>query len=56
LALFQVSVAEPPAATVLGLTCSVTSGAAAVTVTVAACDAVPPGPSQVSSNSVRLVS
>jgi hypothetical protein len=53
LTLFQVSVAEPPAATVLGLTCSVTAGAAAVTVTMADCEAVPPGPLQVNSNSVR---
>jgi hypothetical protein len=56
LVLIQVSVAEPPAATVLGLTCSVTSGAAFATVTVAACDAAPPGPLQVNSNSVPLVS
>jgi hypothetical protein len=56
LTLFQVSVAEPPAATVLGLTCSVTAGAAAVTVTIADCDAVPPGPLQVNSNSVRSAS
>jgi hypothetical protein len=39
---------------VLGLARSVTSGPAEVTVTVADCDAEPPGPVQVTSNSVLL--
>jgi hypothetical protein len=56
LRLVQVSVAEPPELTVLGLACSVISGAAAVTVTVTPCDAAPPGPVQFSSNSVVFVS
>jgi len=48
LRLLQVRVEEPPDLTVLGLACSVTSGAEAVTVTVVDCDAEPPGPVQVS--------
>ena len=40
----------------LGLARSVTSGAAEVTVTVADCEAEPPGPVQVISNSVLLES
>jgi hypothetical protein len=52
----QVSVDEPPELTVLGLVCKVTCGAWEVTVTVADCDADPPGPAQVSSNSVLFVS
>ena len=52
--LVQVSDDAPPRWTVLGLACSVTSGAEAVTVTVVDCDAEPPGPVQVISNSVEL--
>lgn len=48
------SVAAPPAWTVLGFDCSVTAGAAEVTVTVVDCDAEPPGPVQVISNSVSF--
>jgi hypothetical protein len=44
----QFSVAVPPVATVLGVAVNVTVGAAAVTVTVADCAAVPPLPVQVS--------
>ena len=51
----QLSMAELPALTLLGLACSVTWGACEVTVTVADCEAVPPWPVQVSSNSVLLV-
>jgi hypothetical protein len=52
--LVQVSDDAPPRCTVLGLACSVTWGAAAVTVTVVDCDAEPPAPVQVISNSVAL--
>ena len=52
----QVSVEAPPLVTVLGLACRVTIGAALVTVTVTLCEAVPPGPVQVISNSVVFVS
>ena len=52
--LVQVSVAEAPAATVLGCAWSVTAGVAALTVTVAACVADPPGPVHVSPYSVVL--
>ena len=50
------SVDEPPAATVVGFACSITSGAWEVTVTVADCEAEPPGPVQTIPNSVLLVS
>jgi hypothetical protein len=53
--LVQVSVAEPPEATVLGLASSVTTGADVLTVTVTDCVAEPPGPRQVSSYSVVFV-
>jgi hypothetical protein len=52
--LVHVSDDAPPRWTVLGLACSVTSGADEVTVTVVPCDAEPPGPVQVISNSVAL--
>jgi hypothetical protein len=52
----QVSVEDPPALTVLGFVCKAICGALDVTVTVADCDAEPPCPVQVSSNSVLLVS
>jgi hypothetical protein len=44
----QVSVELPPLTTVLGLALKVTAGAGEVTDTVADCDALPPGPVQVS--------
>ena len=44
----QVSVELAPLATVLGLAVKVTAGAGEVTDTVADCDALPPGPVQVS--------
>ena len=44
----QVNVDVPPLAMVLGFAVSVTVGAGAVTVTVADCAALPPGPVQVS--------
>lgn len=50
--LAQVSVAELPDLTLLGLALSVTVGAERETVTVADCEAVPPAPMQVNSNSV----
>ena len=53
--LVQVSVAAPPAFTVLGAALSVTIGALLETVTVADCVADPPAPAQVSSYSVVLV-
>lgn len=52
----QLRVEEPPELTLLGLACSATSGAAAITVTVIPCDVEPPGPVHVSSNSVVFVS
>ena len=52
----HVSVEAAPLAMVLGLACSVTRGAAPVTVTVTLCVAEPPGPVQVSSYSVLFVS
>jgi hypothetical protein len=52
----QVRVEEPPELMLLGLACSATSGAAAVTVMVTPCDAEPPGPVHVSSKSVVFVS
>ena len=55
LALDQVSAEEAPAFTVLGVAVSVTTGALLDTVTVADCEADPPGPVQVSSYSVLLV-
>jgi hypothetical protein len=51
----QVTVEALPELTVLGLACSVTSGAEAVTVTVTDWVAEPPGPVQVNSYSVVLV-
>jgi hypothetical protein len=56
LLLDQVSVAVAPAFTVLGEALNVTIGALLETVTVADCVADPPGPVQVSSYSVLLVS
>lgn len=50
--LAQVSVAAEPDLTLLGLALSVTVGAALETVTVADCEAVPPAPVHVNSNSV----
>jgi hypothetical protein len=47
LVVLQVSVEEPPLATLVGLAVSVTVGAALVTVTVALLVAVPPTPVQV---------
>jgi hypothetical protein len=44
----QVSVELPPLTTVLGLALKVTAGAGEVTDTVADCDALTPGPVQVS--------
>jgi hypothetical protein len=55
LLLFQESVDVPPEATVVGLALSCTVGAALDTETVAVCDAVPPVPLHVSSNSVVLL-
>jgi hypothetical protein len=55
LLLDHVSVEEEPAFTVLGEALNVTIGALLETVTVADCVADPPGPVQVSSNSVVLV-
>jgi hypothetical protein len=52
--LVQVSEETPPAGTVLGLAERVTWGAREVTVTVVDCEAEPPGPVQVISNSVSL--
>jgi hypothetical protein len=52
----QVSVAALPALTVLGVALKVTTGADPATVTVADCEALPPGPVQVSAYSVVLVS
>lgn len=52
----QVSVAALPALMVLGVALKVTTGASPATVTVADCEAVPPGPVQVSAYSVVLVS
>ena len=54
--LVQMSEDDPPADTVLGLACRVTTGAADTTLTVADCEAEPPGPVQVISNSVLLES
>ena len=56
LLLDQVSVEVAPAFTVLGAALNVTIGALLETVTVADCVADPPGPVQVSSYSVLLVS
>jgi hypothetical protein len=56
LLLDQVSVEEAPEFTLLGLALNVTLGALPATVTVADCVADPPGPVQVSSYSVVLVS
>jgi hypothetical protein len=56
LLLDQVSVDEAPDFTLLGVAVSVTTGALLETVTVADCVAEPPGPVQVSSYSVVLVS
>ena len=55
LVLDQVSVAEPPEFTLLGVALSVTVGAAPATVTVTDCVADPPDPLQVNSYSVVLV-
>ena len=55
LVLDQVSVAEPPEFTLLGVALSVTVGAAGATVTVTDCVADPPDPLQVNSYSVVLV-
>ena len=52
----QVSVAALPALMVLGAALKVTTGANPATVTVADCEAEPPGPVQVSAYSVVLVS
>jgi hypothetical protein len=51
----QLSVAEPPEFTLLGVALSVTVGAAGATVTVTDCVADPPGPLQVNAKSVVLV-
>lgn len=55
LVLDQVSVAEPPEFTLLGVALSVTVGAAGATVTVTDCVADPPDPLQVNSYSAVLV-
>jgi len=55
LVLDQVSVAEPPEFTLLGVALSLTVGAAGATVTVTDCVADPPDPLQVNSYSVVLV-
>ena len=55
LVLDQVSVAEPPEFTLLGVALSLTVGAAGSTVTVTDCVADPPDPLQVNSYSVVLV-
>lgn len=52
----QVKDEEAPEFTVLGVALSVTIGVLSATVTVADCEADPPAPVQVSSNSVVLVS
>lgn len=55
LVLAQLSAAEPPEFTLLGVALSVTIGAAVATETVTDCVAVPPAPLQVNSYSVVLV-
>jgi len=56
LLLLQVSVAVPPGLTVLGVAWMLTVGTGRVTEMVADCVADPPGPLQVSSNSVLRLS